>query len=322
MPQTKSYSVDLLSLIEDYNNQLQGIRTNYKSSFFVRHKYLLKYYEAAIKREVDDAQLAVSEAILEIEDLGYEDPLGKLQFLQKKIKILYWSGNINEANANINTALQLAKYMSLTWFKVMESKAIISLYGEDWEGFSKIIEKMTRADPDKTGKEAQDRLRLYKFYSGIKRFGPGAASVGRLINSLPRYTKDFKAMNASMVILDLLSNLVKGNESYVALRSRSVNRWLDRRGFKFERTKWFIKVLLIFAFADTDWARFGRNLRKYIGEMNSKQDSIEEIEIIPYNSVLRIIVDQRIKKSRRWKHYLENNIEICALLGLPELQSA
>jgi hypothetical protein len=186
-------------------------------------------------------------------------------------------------------------FFGINWFEAMDIKLKFALNLKDLDTANNIIEtvfsqKMFDSLPANIKEKWYINEGYTVFYDSYLNNGSYKFNVGKLINNVQSYYHDKSGYNFSIIILQLLYNLVRNNKENMiniltALRSYK-SRYI--KDIEQHRTAEFIRILFYFEKNSFNKKRTGS--LSLIYKNNVKENSyIHEHEIISYEVLLDII---------------------------------
>jgi hypothetical protein len=187
------------------------------------------------------------------------------------------------------------------WFAYMENYFLLAVHAKKYELASVLLHRVrTNASFSIITKDAKERWQLYTAYLYfIEPSYPILESFNyhKFITSITEYSKDKQGFNVAILILQFLYFLKKGDTEGLLYRIESLKKYILthlKDSFSL-RSKLFLKLLMLTVTEDYDVTacrlKGAKHYQKLI-ETPTPGDAYAEIEIVPYEHLWELILDE------------------------------
>ncbi len=245
-----------------------------------------------IWHQMNNNHLAVTEAcnrmLKKLDALPYEVPAPAIfGFNFKKIPGHIINKEFDEAEEVLKECIVLFKPGQTNWIKAMQFKAIIHFHTGEYERALEISERINTEF-----KNTPRDVETWQIYEAYAKIMTGSKlRLGKLLNEVPKYSKDKRGMNINILIIRTLEYIRRGKFDKVIENTDALNQYAYRylRQDETFRSNCFIRMLLTLEKGHFNQVGVRRHSTDFIEKLNSmpiqesKQDY--EVEIIPYEAL-------------------------------------
>ncbi len=304
--------------VEEHYTDYVGIIPSFyfhNNYFFVLH---IKY---VLRKDYDAIPINAHKALSWHNENAPDYAVGILSF--KSILITYYiqKRQYDEAMNHIQSSYPLPQKNSNSWFRLKENEFLLLLHSGSYdEAIELFYEEYSKRSFAKLVSSHKERWRLYEGYvqfiiaveHGTKHPRYRRYNVSKLINDLPRFSKDKRAMNIPLLIIQLLFFILKKNYNEAQERIEALGKYTTRYLKQSDtfRSSCFIKMLLMipkFGFNQASVERQALPVYRILTQSDIQLiDQPFEIEIIPYEDLWNIILNNLKPKGQ----YRSKNLEL------------
>ncbi len=237
---------------------------------------------------------------------SHASPTALFSFSFKKIPSLIMLGEFDQAEATAAYCAGLVVKGRTNYFKVMEYQIILYFHARKYEKASCVLEKAYKT-PGFSGQTLQS-LESWKIYDAylylLYEIGETAVKpdyrkgfrLHRFMNEVPRYSKDKRGANVTILVLQVLFLLQQSKQSEIVDRMEPLKTYTYRylRKDATFRSNCFLKMLILLpacGFNKKAVLRRSAHLQKRLEDMPlsmSKQNL--EAEIVPFEHLWEITI--------------------------------
>ncbi|MFY0651570.1 MAG: hypothetical protein JXQ96_06030 [Cyclobacteriaceae bacterium] len=186
------------------------------------------------------------------------------------------------------------------WFAHMENYFLLAMHSRDYEKAEEIFKKVSNnSSIKKISPLSAERWKLMKAYLNFA--VPEKKIIKRLTfsdfyNSMEHYNKDKKGYNISLIILEFMHMMNKGNFDLAINKIDAIERYyyrhLNEPG-KNPREKQFFKLIKVLVNSGYNAGVAKENGQKYVDKLIEKNqhEPFTDPEIIPYEHLWDILLD-------------------------------
>lgn len=311
---SKSPQPEYVDKIKEYVNDLRKMREVTNTYYFNILYYSLYVLQYEITNEIENMISACQEALDYFEQRDFAPNTSKTAFLSR---IMYGSLVVGKYDVGLKAVERMNSITeegSLTWFYSRQPTIILFLHTENYELAYEVYSatvSSTRYVHVATYLQEFFAVTSAAFYF-LYRTGhlPTVERritqfrLHRFLNSVPTYSKDKRGLNVTIILLQFLIYIVRGDTDAAMDRVEFLSTYRARylKGAVFERTKHFIGLL-------KELARSGfrpRYLRKpKITDMLQRLETTSndptyhlELEIIPFQDLWHLCIEWLQQKER------------------------
>jgi len=206
---------------------------------------------------------------------------------------------------SLESGLKIPRKYSPSWFRYKELESLYFLRIKKWnDAYDLLNQLVDHKFFSSVSQIQQQRIVLKQGYASIVMLllSLGDSKVLKalekqieLIESISEYSSDKKAMNISLIILQLLVSIWKKDLDLLEIRVEAVDKYLRRytRSSPLFRSHSFIKILLTFRRYNFVQIGAERNYRKYLKHLTSLPYATSphpgEIELVYYEDLVGIV---------------------------------
>lgn len=229
----------------------------------------------------------------------------------QKLNCHFQMRSFDEKSPYIDRGLQLLEEGSYNWYKFLETYLLLALHTQQYESAYKTY---TQARGHKRFKSLTDEVKEYWRVLGayihyLVKVGeiPAALNdpafskfrIGRFLNQTPHFSKDKRGVNVSILIIQILFLIARGQYSETVDKMDAMEQYCRRHLFRDEtlRAFYFIKALLVIPKNFFHKEAVKRKAEKYLLKLNDHP--LEEVgpssiltEIIPFEVVWTKVITQ------------------------------
>ena len=311
---SQSTSALITQMCESAISRYKSYENNIPSFYFHNYFYFLKH----IKFTNTKNHLAVynnAETALEyFENLPFDYVPGRLTYLYVVIIFQIQKEQYLKAARTIEKALLLVRNKSGHWFAIKENEILLNFHRGTYSRTCGIFyDQYLSKEFKDLQKIEQQRWHLYEVYVRILLEAGLAEYKGRkkqynvhkFLNDLPRFSNDKRAMNIPILIAQMIFLIIRRKHDQATDRITALEKYSKRYLKKNDdtfRSNCFIKMLLEVPKQGFNKIAIERHAKKYFDRLKSSEieliDQPFEIEIIPYERLWEIIMDNLSRKKR------------------------
>ncbi|MER2997179.1 hypothetical protein [Pontibacter populi] len=193
---------------------------------------------------------------------------------------------------------------TLNWFSYMENYFLLALHSKNYELARLLLHRvLNNAIFNSNLKDSKERWQLYKAYLDfMEPSAPVLESFNyqKFITYFTEYNKDKQGFNVAILILQFMYFLKKGDTEALLYRIESLKKYiLTHLNDTFSlRSKLFLKLLMLTVTEDYDASscrtKGAKHYQKLL-ETPTPGDAYAEIEIVPYEHLWELILDEMSK---------------------------
>jgi len=292
----KSRQQALIPLSKEYFIDLQNTAKKYHTSRFLRIYLAVGSIYFEVRHDYKNLVPFLKEGIFNFQKsyplLTSELHTIKLHFISYLLKT-----ELNKkAKKECNFIIANSKIQSKIWLRAMELLLLCQLRE------SSLLECKSTAKAIKTSKaykamskEVRVRIELKIIYGQIfsilkskDKKALKTLRIGKYINSIPNFSMDKKAMNVTILILQIIYFIIKKDYDNLEMRFESILKYLQRylRSDNLKRSHCFIKMLLQVHRNNFHPVAINRHTEKHIAQLEQitfgESKQALEVEIIKY----------------------------------------
>ena len=311
---TQSTSQKVTELCNEAIDKYSIYENNIPSFYFHTHFYLFRHVKYTNERNhlavFNNAQTALNW----FDNLPFKYLPGVLIYTYVLIIYAIQKKQFIKCQFYIDNSLTKVNFRSVHWYRIKENEILMNFHRGSYSKIANIFYDGYRSESFlKISALDQERWQLYEAYVRIIHEAELAEyhqskthySINKFLNSLPRFSKDKRAMNIPLLIAQMSFLIIRRKynaaaEKITALEKYS-KRYLKKNDDTF-RSNCFIKMLLEIPKQGFNKTAVERHAKKYFDKLiNSEIELIDqpfEIEIIPYERLWEIIMDNLSRKKR------------------------
>jgi hypothetical protein len=298
-----------LNKLYEYSNKLNSIETGFKSFKFYYCKYSIISTKNFFDRDYNSLLQNADNALVFFSKKPYETKLVNISFITDKI-----FGNIMLGKHDVaeDLILFLRENVRRNTFSYFKSKYYSFINYIFWKKYYKLYGIVNDVTKDKTLKLFKNQYENWKIREAYVHFLIEAGIIklsqpdkdnyksfklGKFINDVPIYSKDKRGKNISILIVQMLFFIVRGQNDNAIERIDSLKQYTYRylRNDDTFRSNCFIKMLVNIPEANFYRARVKARSKslelKLLHSEFSLQGINKDIEIIPFNFLWNIIMN-------------------------------
>lgn len=216
-----------------------------------------------------------------------------------------------QGRENAEKCLQLFEEGKNTWFVFLEYYFLLAMHTENYINAAGIYLKVTNhARFPYTAEARQEKWKIFEAYlnyifetegldrSLLQNNKKRKFRLLKFLNEVPTFSKDKKGFNVSILIIQILYLLEKGDYDAIINRSEALNVYCSRylrKGDSF-RSSCFIKMLLVMEKEDFKYERTKQMANKYFRKMvdfsREEGNEVKDSEVIPYEALWQKVLNR------------------------------
>ncbi len=224
------------------------------------------------------------------------------------------------AKFNAQISARYAREGTHNWFRFQDVRFVMSMHAGDFNEAGTALQMVHENERFEDQPQPYiERWRLYEGYyslAGLRNDFTPPQSVGhrveKLMSQTPTLQKDKEGWNTSLIILQLVTYIKRGQVDQILDRLDSLSQYCHKYLYKNEtyRTQVFIRMLLVVAKENLHYRRVERLGRQWVSKLKRYKDLYDETEIVPYEEVWgwvlqslkgnkELVADYKVEKARR-----------------------
>ncbi len=216
-----------------------------------------------------------------------------------------------QGKENAERCLQLFEEGKNAWFVFLEYYFLLAMHTENYINAAGIYFKVVNhARFPYTSENRQEKWRIFEAYlnyifetegldrSLLQNNKKRKFRLMRFLNEVPNFSKDKKGFNVSILIIQVLYLLEKGDYDSIINRSEALNVYCSRYLRKDEsfRSSCFIKMLLVMEKEDFKYDRSKQMASKFYRKMveyaEQEGNEVQDWEVIPYETLWQKVLNR------------------------------
>jgi len=302
-------------IAKKYFKRTEPLLEKYKSPrmhVFGRFLELLMY---SLDRDFDGIVNTCQKAVNHFKDENYSNPSQIAVFHSNKAIAYLQLSKYQEGIHSINQALKLQPEKSNNWANSMNTLFLISLHSGDFEAAYEIVKKVMQ--PKIFSRMLPNVEESWRIGDAYVHFLIEAGvldvpkkrnlKVGRFLNQVPKYSKDYRVTNVPILIIQILFAISRKEYDKSIDRMKSVDRYVSRylRKDNTFRSNCFIKMLLCIPAANFNRIATERRAQKYLDRLRESPvvqvEQTHEVEYIPYEKLWEITLGLLSSSNSRYQ---------------------
>ena len=205
------------------------------------------------------------------------------------------------AKFNAQIAARYCREGNLMWFQFQHHRFVMCMHSGDYQEAGNCLQ-IVRKNPkfNQQPDHLKERWKLFEGYYALaafrNEFTPEkviSLRVERLLNETPIMQTDKAGWNTSLMILQLITYVRRGEIDKIMERLDSLSNYCHRYLYKNEtyRTQVFIRMLMVVAKEDLNYRRVERLGRQWVSKLKRYKHLVDPTEIVPYEELWSWILE-------------------------------
>lgn len=317
----RSINTDVATKLLDIINKYEKHERNIPSFYFHVHFYSIKHLYFSHKNNHVQIYENSCNALAYFNSLKFSYIPGKLIFTFTLITFNLQRKKFDECQKLIYSALTLVVSRKSHWFKIKENEILLNLFSKNYNNAIQLYLECRRLKAFNFLKQSDsERWKLMGAYinlidesqnqeSIIKR--NRRYSVQRFINDQVRFTKDKRAMNIPILIVEMCFFIIRKQYNQAIDRIEALEKYTSRylRNDETFRSNCFIKMLVEIPKQNFNKIRVDRHTSSLKSKLYAAQIELLnqpfEVEVVPYENLWEIIINS-LESKKHFKSRISN----------------
>ena len=230
--------------------------------------------------------------------LGFDFQPGIIAFGMLICQLLTKADDLNQSIRLLNDVITKKKNHDHNYYRLIESRIRLEIKSLNHVAAEKSIDYLVQRR-SRLNESIKNRLQFYKIYLAILKADIKNIRIKKIINNLEAFHNDKSGMNLSLVIIELLLNLLRQNLDFAIDNRDAIRQYVQRHKLNFTREAAFIKLLLATPtlVSARSKSKFDEIIKKHTLDMNSSPNIANHLEVISYeylwDSVLKTFISEK-----------------------------
>ncbi|MDX1406554.1 MAG: hypothetical protein R3330_00430 [Saprospiraceae bacterium] len=292
----KHHGPQVREIITKWLTRLQSLRAETNTTGFCLRYFLVAYIDKMSQHRIDDAMAVIREALDYFNALDYDHAIPKVMFKNMLVQCHLLQGDLYSARVLLEENARTPNGRNLTWANNKEMLIRTAIAGKEYDLARQVVKELNKWSVSPVGnKRTRDRVRLYDVYLGLAT-GQLHKRMQKVLNTgLQQYSPDAKALDASMLIAELVYHTMRdGSTDFILMWHEKISLYIKRHlKSPRSRARIFLRLLLSLPRLKYDIAQYRRISEKYLAKLRdlprSASEDAEEVEIVPYEHLWEVV---------------------------------